>query len=454
MPIEKIIAFHEEFPIASIEIGERFRKDYGDLNELRDSILEHGVIQPVVIDAENRLIAGGRRVAASKLAEASTIPAIAVVLVGAASAREIELYENLHRQSLHWSEACALEADIYGLRLAEDPDWSQRRQEKLTGTAKSVVNRRLQAATYLAIDPKLAECENESQMLKRVRHMIQQEGVNKRAAELEETHFTSSGPHPEMRDPADLSKEIKMWWAGEAYMLGDALEKLEKVRANTYHFAEVDPPYAVSLHDKKQRTQDTTLLEEYSEIDAAVYPAFLERAAAATYRALRADTFCIWWYGPEWYETVAEMLQAAGFSINPIPAMWYKGPVGQTTNPSVNLANSYEPFLVARKGSPILFREGRSNVFEFSGVPPSERIHTTQRPLALIEEILTVFCPPNGWLVSPFLGSGTTLISAFLSGRRGIGWDLSEDLRNRFLHRASKYELTVEAVPEETSDAD
>jgi len=56
------------------------RKDVGDIEDLKASILEHGIIQPcivsVVAEDRYRLIAGERRYTAAKAAGLKTIPCV------------------------------------------------------------------------------------------------------------------------------------------------------------------------------------------------------------------------------------------------------------------------------------------------------------------------------------------------------------------------------------------
>jgi ParB family transcriptional regulator, chromosome partitioning protein len=52
--------------IADIKIGPRFRKDLGDIDTLARSIAEIGLLHPVVINQNNELIAGARRLQACK----------------------------------------------------------------------------------------------------------------------------------------------------------------------------------------------------------------------------------------------------------------------------------------------------------------------------------------------------------------------------------------------------
>jgi len=52
--------------INQIKVCKRFRKDLGDLEELKKSIKEIGLLQPIVVDENNNLIAGQRRLQAFK----------------------------------------------------------------------------------------------------------------------------------------------------------------------------------------------------------------------------------------------------------------------------------------------------------------------------------------------------------------------------------------------------
>ncbi|MDD3831685.1 MAG: ParB/RepB/Spo0J family partition protein [Clostridia bacterium] len=81
--------------------------DQESLQELANSITQHGVIQPIIltkIGTRYMIIAGERRFRASKLAGKSTIPAI-VRNYTPQQVREISLVENLQRDDLNAIEA-------------------------------------------------------------------------------------------------------------------------------------------------------------------------------------------------------------------------------------------------------------------------------------------------------------------------------------------------------------
>ncbi len=83
----------------------RYVFDEGMLQELRDSIKEHGVVQPIVVrpaEEEGRytLVLGERRLRASKLAEKETIPAL-VRRLSPQQAAEMTVLENIVREDLN-----------------------------------------------------------------------------------------------------------------------------------------------------------------------------------------------------------------------------------------------------------------------------------------------------------------------------------------------------------------
>jgi ParB-like chromosome segregation protein Spo0J len=78
MPVvESYIVF--QVPIDQIVIGERYRKDMGDLDALAASIRDtpgRGMLQPIVLNEKHELIAGQRRLEAAKLLGWREVPCI------------------------------------------------------------------------------------------------------------------------------------------------------------------------------------------------------------------------------------------------------------------------------------------------------------------------------------------------------------------------------------------
>ncbi|MEM2159746.1 MAG: ParB N-terminal domain-containing protein [Candidatus Nitrosotenuis sp.] len=66
-------------PISQIKIGTRLRKDLGDISSLTSSIEQIGLLQPIVLTEDLRLVAGERRLTAVQKLGWKEIPAVILV---------------------------------------------------------------------------------------------------------------------------------------------------------------------------------------------------------------------------------------------------------------------------------------------------------------------------------------------------------------------------------------
>jgi ParB family chromosome partitioning protein len=107
-----------------------------ELLELKDSIIEHGVIQPIIVRKNNdkyEIVAGERRWQASKLANKLSIPAI-IVDFDNKQMLEISLVENIQRQDLNpIDEAKAFK------HLMEKYEYTQEQAAKKLGKSRSFI---------------------------------------------------------------------------------------------------------------------------------------------------------------------------------------------------------------------------------------------------------------------------------------------------------------------------
>jgi site-specific DNA-methyltransferase (adenine-specific) len=112
--------------------------------------------------------------------------------------------------------------------------------------------------------------------------------------------------------------------------------------------------------------------------------------------------------------------------------IWTKT-IGQNKHPQTKLSNAYEMFFYAYKGQPALNKAGRSNVFNYSPIPPNQKTHPTERPVDLTTEIYDTFAFPGSRILIPFLGSGNGLISAHNLGMSAVGFELTKACKDSFI---------------------
>lgn len=118
----------------------RLSFDEKALNELAESIKQHGIIQPLIVRKladKYEIIAGERRYKAATLAGLSTVPVIVTNLSDAKSA-EVALVENIQRKNLSSIE----EALSYKRKIDKD-NLTQEQLAKLLGLSQSTVANRL-----------------------------------------------------------------------------------------------------------------------------------------------------------------------------------------------------------------------------------------------------------------------------------------------------------------------
>ncbi len=99
----------DERRIDAIKISDRYRIDFGDIDQLADSLENFGMLHPVVITPNDELIAGARRIEAARLLGWETVPVTVVDrLEDAADMLEAQRDENELRKDLTPTEAASL----------------------------------------------------------------------------------------------------------------------------------------------------------------------------------------------------------------------------------------------------------------------------------------------------------------------------------------------------------
>jgi ParB/RepB/Spo0J family partition protein len=429
------------------------------MEDFAEGIKLHGIIQPVTVDQDMNLLAGGRRMQAAKMLNLQWVPALVRHNTGELDALEIELIENVQRKNLAWQETATLVEAIDELHKTKNgTSWSGRKTAEVIGRSFGGVNRQLQLAKAIQYIPELAKCTTEDEAFRKLKRLEEKVLISEMRKQQDKALGQMSGTESNLGNSIDAILEQNLHdekptlataiqFAKDHYCIGDAFDGLEELIAiheksnstGIVSLFEVDPPYAIDLAEQKQRAKGNTEdLEKYHEIPREKYEVFLHRLADTIYTAAGDNCWCVFWFGPEWYAEVYRALTATGWAVDKIPGIWTKGAEntsgsGQTASPKTYLGRAYETFFIASKGKPMIAKEGRTNVFPFKPVPAARKYHPTQRPVELMDEILSTFTFPGQIICSPFLGSGVTLRSAYRNALNGFGWELNSHHKDQFL---------------------
>ena len=422
-------------PIEKIWWEPRSREDLGDIVNLAESIREKGILQPITVTPEFELLAGERRTTAARSIGLAFIPALIRRKEDILDALEIEAMENLFRKDFTWNEECAHVRKLDLMYKEKHTDWSGRKTAALLNKGVASVARALQLAKAMEIMPELGEYKTADDALKVLKKFETDAIIDElRSRQVAKQAFLSENEAGATAVDKGISLALK--YAEKHYHIADALQELVEMESNrVIHLIECDPPYGIALAEQKQ-AKDTpgNIVDSYQEIPAEKYKHFLKVLATELYRVAGQDCWLVFWFGPTWQREVLDSLREAKWEVDEIPAIWIK-PSGQTNQPEMYLARAYEPFFLARKGKPYMTKRGRRNVFDFSPVPGQKKIHPTERPVELLEELLNTLTVVGQRVLVPFLGSGNTLRAAYNLGMIGWGYDLNPEYKSSFMLR-------------------
>jgi hypothetical protein len=108
------IAAKTSVKIKDIKIGDRFRKDLGDIEALANSIKDVGLLHPIVVNENNELVAGHRRIEAAKKLGWNEVP---YTVVNISNLIDGELAENIVRKDFSFSERQAILQEVENRRI-------------------------------------------------------------------------------------------------------------------------------------------------------------------------------------------------------------------------------------------------------------------------------------------------------------------------------------------------
>ena len=206
----------------------------------------------------------------------------------------------------------------------------------------------------------------------------------------------------------------------------DCLQVLPALAAESVDFILTDPPYITRYKSRDGRTVPND--------DNA---SWLKPAFAQMFRVLKRDSFCVSFYGWPQADRFIRAYREAGFSI-----------VGHLvfpkryTSSSKFLRYQHECAHLLAKGNPKRPAYAIGDVIDwtYSG----NKLHPTQKPLAVLLPLVETFSAPGGLVLDPFSGSGSTLLAAKTLGRSYLGVEM--DARYHAIARR-RLEREITTVP-------
>jgi site-specific DNA-methyltransferase (adenine-specific) len=158
---------------------------------------------------------------------------------------------------------------------------------------------------------------------------------------------------------------------------------------------------------------------------------WLEPAARAMFRVLKPDSMCVSFYGWTQTDRFMSAWRAAGFRI--VGHIVFRKKYASSAR---FVSYTHESAYVLAKGHPAPPENPPADVIDFPYT--GNRLHPTQKPVAILKPLIEAFCSQGGLVLDPFCGSGSTLVAACETDRDYVGIEL-----DRSYHRIAARRLAA-----------
>lgn len=422
--------------LTDIALGDRGRKDMGDIEGLAADFLENGQITAITIrprrpdeDYEEPfvLVAGGRRYRAALMLGWEEIEAtFRNDEISDRKHRILELQENVQREAMTWQEETFMREEIHRLMQEENPGWTQSDTAEHLGLDKSMVSKELSLVKAMETDPDIAKAPTK---LAAIRLVDYKKKVAERVASVSRSSLTSLREKLVTADMRDFARQLP---------------------AHSVDLCFTDFPFGIDYFEN--RTEDGHLQSRYED-SAETLRDLLTDVIPQIVRFTKPSGWLALMMGSTHYEFLRGLIEdccATHFEYRASEKdaycprgtddhscrwlkaedpewIWYRP---NSRNPSMwpelHQQNQYEKICVVNMGEAVIspLGRGKGNVLVHDAVY-TDRIHEMQRPHSLCRDIVERLSLGGQLVVDLCFGSGSALAAAADLQRDFAGCDLN-----------------------------
>lgn len=437
-------------PIDRINILPRQRKEIKPehIQHLKRSLMSSkGLMHPIVLSGTSdspTLVAGGCRLRAitelhqdglvpthqGQPIPYNTIPYVMVSELQESDLAEAELEENILRSPLTWQEEVRAKALIHQLRCAENPKQSQFD----TATEISSITGGLPGG--------------ERKNLQRV--LVVKDHLDKPAVATAKDLATA---YKIVIDEADRSFKAglvraKIVTTPHQILLGDCREILPHLSANEFSTIICDPPYGMNAH--KMKKDELHLYDDSPDYALEISEFILSEG----FRLLQPKGALFLFCDVDHFVHLREAAKRQCYTPWRTPLIWQKGTDGHAPWGRAGFIRTHELILYVVKGQKELVSAGGPDIINVPRPARNARVHAAEKPVELLEKLLTLSTLQGDHVLDPCAGSGPILDAATRLRLHATAIEKDSNYHKEALARISEGALNASENGDDGDDSD
>lgn len=487
----KVITLHFD----SIVVGERMRKDLGDIPGFGEQIRDvGGLIHPLCINEKKELVAGGRRFAAFEYLRKKYpaedkwrfVPVTLFECEGSeVKLRKLELEENLRRKAMNWKEEVLATRELYKINEREKhvngEKWTLAMAEQALGINYVSIHNYLKIADVLD-DPKhpAHKAEGPTEAL-RVIVQVKQEQVEREIALLtlpkesektvdnilaefspldtppvpgqdliaeppkykHETCVACEGTGKNSKGEECLICKGGLVTAFEAdqvsipfskmFIKGRAEQLITKLPDECVDHIHTDPPYGIDMDNLDQEGGGMVDIDKVRDTHKVKENLdLLDIMIPQFYRVLKTGGFCVIWCDEENRQFLIDRCEKAGFRVQRWSLVWCKTGPAKNQAAFSNFTKKTEIALLCAKKA-TLQQVMTENYFMCGPVDKILFDHPFAKPVPLLEWVFKGIAKPGQSFLDAFGGSGSIVYAGAKNGLKPLVFECEDHWYNKLV---------------------
>jgi site-specific DNA-methyltransferase (adenine-specific) len=443
-------------PISKLKVNKLNEQLYGlneDLSDLEHSITSPKDIKPIIVNPSYTIISGHRRYLTAKKKGFKQVPIEIRKFKTINEENDFLIRENITRETNNYQKikiAVELKRLIDGgmtqvTRVKGDKNFIARivklgtyqsfhrsetvlnqinlllknKKYKEANYLIDLLNENILSAYYLVKDNVLAKqninkyaTEVDKEKKKNPKGKIVLANISRNSKKLVELdNYEKAASNKDFKN-----KEYRL----NKFWYGDAVDVLKSFPDNSIDCTITDPPYAINYKHPTQKNYKDTPIHVFKVIDLV---------CKELRRVTKESSHLYFCFASSQYDEVYKIL-IKYFGVSPIPLIWDKTTKTKSVKSDLDYFNpiDYECIFFCwnnknKDAKRRKFNEPfNSSILKISSVGAgSSKIHSGQKPVELIDELVKRSSVPGEIVLDPFAGSGSTCLSALLNDRWFIG---------------------------------